>query len=438
MKRVMIAAPSSTTGKTTITCGILRALKNRGLDVSSFKCGPDYIDPMFHSEVVGVRSTNLDLFFQSEEQIRGFFVKNCAEISVMEGVMGYYDGIGGTTHRASSYELASVTKTPVILVVSPQGQSLSLVALIKGFLDYKQDSNIAGVILNKCSEAMHDMLKPAIEGEGIKVFGFLPKMQEISLESRHLGLVTVGEISGIERKLDILAEKMEQTVDIDEIIALASGAPKIEGKIEQLQKVEEHKVVAVAMDEAFCFYYQENFDVLRELGCEIKFFSPLHDKELPEKTSCLYIGGGYPELYAKKLSANHKMRQAMAEAIKDGMPIIAECGGFMYLTQDIAGEKMVGALNGSCSDTGKLSRFGYVDITAKCDGAFIKKGDKIKAHEFHYWDCTKNGEAFLAKKPITGKEWECMVSQGKILAGFAHLYFRSNTEVLRRFVKCGR
>ncbi len=437
MNRIMIAAPSSTTGKTTITCGLLRALKNRGINVTSFKCGPDYIDPMFHSKVVGVSGLNLDLFFQTEEQVKGYFIENCGEISVIEGVMGYYDGIGGNTDRASSYHLASVTKTPVILVVNPRGQSLSLVALIKGFMDFRQDSNICGVILNKCSKMMHDMLKPSIEGEGVKVLGYLPEIAEVALESRHLGLVTANEVADIENKLDVLAEHIENTVDVDEIIEIAAGACKVCGNRLKLEKVVENKVVAVATDEAFCFYYKDNLEVLRELGCEIKTFSPLEDEKLPANTSLIYIGGGYPELYAKKLSENMRMLEDIRRAVANNTPVIAECGGFMYLTQEIKGARTAGVLPGSCFDTKKLGRFGYIDITAKFDGRFVKNGDKIKAHEFHYWDCSSNGNAFLAKKPVTDREWECMVIQGNILAGFPHIYFRSNTDVIRRFVQCG-
>ncbi len=438
MKRIMLAAPSSTSGKTTITCGLLRAMKNRNLDVTSFKCGPDYIDPMFHSRVVGVQGTNLDLFFQTEDQVVGSFCKNCGDFSVIEGVMGYYDGIGGITHEASSYHVASVTKTPIIFVVSPKGQSLSLVALIKGFMDFRQDSNICGVILNKCSKAMHDMLKPAIEAEGIQVLGYLGEIPEITLKSRHLGLVTAGEVQDMECKLDILAQELERSVNIDAILEIASSAPQIFGDTPKADRVQGDRIVAVAMDEAFCFYYKDNLELLEEVGCEIKTFSPIHDTKLPENTSCIYIGGGYPELYASKLSKNHKMKSALIEAIANKVPVIAECGGFMYLSANIAGEEMVGVLNGSCMDTKKLSRFGYIDIEAKADGLFVQKGDRIKAHEFHYWDSTCNGDSFSAKKPVTGRKWECMVNDGSVLAGFPHLYFRSNISLIRRFVQCGK
>ncbi len=437
MDRVMIAAPSSGTGKTTIVCGLLKALLNRNMDVASFKCGPDYIDPMFHRKVIGVESYNLDLFLQTEEQTKGFFVNNCKEISVVEGVMGYYDGVGATA-QASSYEVAAATNTPVVLVVRPKGQSLSVAALIKGFLEYKEDSNIAGIIMNGCSENLYKLLKPAVEALNLRVYGYLPTINEIEFKSRHLGLITADEIYDYEQKIEVLAKKTEQTIDVDGLIELAKSAPKIEGEIQPLEKVVHGKVVAVAKDSAFCFYYEDNLNVLKELGCEIKTFSPLKDKELPKGTSCIYIGGGYPELYLKELSQNTEMKDAINSAIGGGTPTIAECGGFMYLCEEIDGQKMVGALLGSCFNTNKLSRFGYVELTAQEEGAFFSKGEKIRAHEFHYWDCTLNGQAFTAKKPVTGKEWKCARNEGNLLAGFAHIYFRSNPDILRRFVLCGK
>ncbi len=438
MNRVMIAAPSSATGKTTLTCGLLQALKNRKLELSSFKCGPDYIDPMFHSKVIGIPSMNLDLFFQTEEEAVGFFCQNQTELSVIEGVMGYYDGIAGTTDRASSYHLAAATKTPVILVVSPKGQSLSVVALIRGFMDFRKDSNICGVILNKCSRGLYELLKPVIEEQCVPVLGYLPELAEISLESRHLGLVTADEVEDIEQKLAFLAQTLEETVDIEAILQMAASAPKLCGKVALPSKIGKGKVVAVAKDEAFCFYYKDNLDLLRELGCEVRTFSPLKDENLPENTSCIYIGGGYPELYTKQLASNTSMLECVREAAQNGVPILAECGGFMYLLEDITGEKMVGALRGSSMQIGRLVRFGYVELQAQEDSAFIKKGEHIKGHEFHHWDSTNNGALCIAKKPISERNWPCMRSEGKILAGFPHLFFRNNEKIVRRFVECGK
>ncbi len=436
MKRVMIAAPSSGSGKTTLTCGLLRVFQNRKIEVGSFKCGPDYIDPMFHKEVLCVPSANLDLFLQTPEQALGLFLKNSRELSVLEGVMGYYDGIG-STDCASSHHLATLTKTPVLLVVSPKGQSLSVAALIKGFLEFRRDSMICGVILNPCSKPLHDLLKPAIEALGVPVLGFVPKMDEIALESRHLGLVTAGEVQNMEEKLSLLAKTLEETVDIDAILELAAKAPPLFGTHHPEQPLAEKRVVAVAMDKAFCFYYQDNLDVLREMGCDIVFFSPLKDKALPKHTNCLYMGGGYPELYAKELSENNEMLKALQVAAQNGVPMLAECGGFMYLMQDIAGEKMVGALKGSSHNKGRLTRFGYVAVSPNEDTPFLKKGEQVKAHEFHHWDSDQNGMACTATKPISGRTWACMRSEGAILAGFPHLYFRSCPQMIRRFLTCG-
>ncbi len=438
MRRVMIAAPGSATGKTTFTCGLLQVLKNRKLDVSAFKCGPDYIDPMFHSKVMGVPSMNLDLFFQSEEQAVGFFCKHHRDVSVIEAVMGYYDGLGGTTDIASSYHLASLTKTPVILLLSPKGQSLSLLALLKGFLGFRKDSNIQGVVLNKCSKALHDLLKPLIEEQGVPVLGYVPEMEAVSLESRHLGLVTAAEVEDLEKKLETLARMVEKTVDIEGILKIAQKAPALSAKLRPVKPLATQKTVAVAMDKAFCFYYKDNLDMFYELGCDVQYFSPLHDDELPKNTSCIYLGGGYPELYAKKLMANTKMRRALKEAAQNGVPILAECGGFMYLLEDIAGEAVVGALRGSAHQEGKLVRFGYVELEAQSDGPFLKRGECIRGHEFHHWDSTNNGTFCKATKPISGRSWACIHSEGMVMAGFPHLYFRSCESMLRRFVECGK
>ncbi len=437
MSRVMIAAPGSATGKTTFTCGLLQVLKNRQLDISAFKCGPDYIDPMFHSKVIGVPSMNLDLFFQTEEQVAGFFCKHHRDISVIEGVMGYYDGLCGTTDIASSYHLALVTKTPVILLLSPKGQSLSLLALLKGFLDFRKDSNIQGVVLNRCSKSMHDLLKPLIEEQCVPVLGYVPEMEEIGLESRHLGLVTAAEVKDLEQKLETLAQAMEKTVDIEGILKIAQNAPLLFAKQKQTKSFSKTKTVAVAMDEAFCFYYKDNLDLLCELGCKVQYFSPLKDDNLPQNTSCIYLGGGYPELYAKELMANIKMRKALKDAAEKGVPILAECGGFMYLLEDIAGEAMVAALKGSSYKVGKLVRFGYVELEAQEDGPFLKRGERIRGHEFHHWDSTENGATCTATKPISGRNWPCMRTEGMTMAGFPHLYFRSCETMLRRFVECG-
>ena len=444
--RLMIAGVKSGSGKTTLTCALLKSLKNRNLNLTSFKCGPDYIDPMFHSEVIGINSRNLDLFFNEEETIKSLFCKNAenSDIALIEGVMGFYDGISAESTAASSYDLARVLETPVVLVLDCEGMYLSIVPAIKGYIDYKKDSNIKGVILNNVSQMIYGEMKEVIEIElNIKVLGHLPNMKEISFESRHLGLITAKEVEELESKLEVMAEKVSETVDLDSLIALANEAPDIEHKSIHIKKIYDNINIAVAMDKAFCFYYADNLDLLREMGANIIPFSPINDEKLPENIDGLIIGGGYPEVYAKKLSHNKSMRNDIYEAITlKGLPTIAECGGFMYLNEtleDIEGTefKMVGAIKGKSYKTNKLGRFGYISLTAQEDTLICKKGMSIKGHEFHYWDSTCNGQSFKAQKPMRKKNWLCINSINNLFAGYPHLHYYSNIDFASNFIhKC--
>lgn len=451
--RFMLAACASGSGKTMITCGILRALKRRGFEVSSFKCGPDYIDPMFHSRMLHTSSRNLDTFFTGREMTRYLFARGAekTDISVMEGVMGYYDGMGLTSTAASSSDLAEVTETPVLLIVNVRGMSLSAAALIKGFLTYKTPSRIRGVILNQASGMVYKELAGQIEKElHIPVFGYVPKVPELTLESRHLGLVMPDEVDGLNEKLDLLAEKLEETLDIDGILELAASAPEICGKApEYLERVlksagkirEACPVIAVARDEAFCFFYEDNLRLLEELGAEIKYFSPIYDKTLPKHTAGILLYGGYPELKAKELSENAAMREEIRKALSGGIPCLAECGGFMYLhefVEDMEGKAypMAGIIPGRAYHTGKLGRFGYIGLEAREKGV-LGEGKALKGHEFHYFDSTSCGESFLAKKPNRNRSWTCIHGRENAAMGFPHLYYYSNPAFAAEFLeKC--
>ena len=414
--RFMLAAPSSGSGKTMITCGILQILKNRGYRVSSFKCGPDYIDPMFHTKVLGTISRNLDTFFTGEEMTRFLFAKTAqqTDLSVIEGVMGYYDGLGGIRTKASSYDLARVTDTPVILIVNAKGMSLSILAQIKGFLDYQKDSKIKGVILNQTSEMTCRMLTPKIESElGICVFGYVPKIADWHLESRHLGLVLPDEISDLREQMQRLADILEKTLDIESILQMAEGAKEMEDdmpkSLKQLfadphvQKIRTQRPqIAVAKDEAFCFLYEDNLKLLEELGAEITFFSPLHNAKVPENADGLLLPGGYPELFAAGLSENSEMLASIRSCEKKAIPILAECGGFMYLhqeMQDMEGKTypMAGVINAVAYRTEKLGRFGYITLDLNEEQAEARniwqQGFPVRAHEFHYFDSTDPGSA---------------------------------------------
>lgn len=346
--------------------------------------------------------------------------------------MGFYDGAGLTTWKTSAYELALVTKTPVVLVVNARGAALSALAVIEGFLRFRPESGIRGVILNQCTAMTYASLSAAIEERfGIRCFGFLPRLDECVLESRHLGLVTAGEIRDLREKMQTLAAQAEKTLDINALLALAHEAEPLDYTPAVLPKKEKIRL-AVARDNAFCFYYEDSLDAVREMGGELVPFSPIADGALPENIDGLYLGGGYPELYAKELGENASMRASVRAALERGVPCIAECGGFMYLTEAIGDEPMAGFLPGTCFDTGKLTRFGYVTLRAKKDNLLCRAGGEIAAHEFHHWDCTCPGDAFAAEKP-TGRRWECAVASDTLYAGYPHFHFYSNLEFLYSF-----
>ena len=445
--KILIAGVGSGSGKTTITYAVLTELVRRGNKVVSFKCGPDYIDPMFHRKAIGSLSYNLDSFFLGETSLRCFFDEKSADgdYSVAEGVMGYYDGAGYTT-SGSTYEIATIIDAPVILVVNGRGMGNSILAMIKGFCSYVPKSMIKGIILNQVSQGTYEKLKPLIERENLVVCGFAPRLnEELTIKSRHLGLYTPESVDNIKEKLSELSKVICKTVDVDKIIELSERADNISdnnyapgNKNETVKKVN----LAVARDEAFSFIYQENLELLEKNGCIISYFSPIHDSMLPQNIDGMLIMGGYPELYAKDLSGNISMRDDIKKCIEDGMPVLAECGGYMYLKEYIEDSsknmyQMVGVLKGSCTKKDRLVRFGYVTLTAKSDNLLLKKGESIKGHEFHYWDCEENGDAFVAHPAGERPAYDCIVAKDNLMAGFAHMYYLSNPEAVKNFVaKC--
>lgn len=442
--RLLFAAPKSGSGKTMVVCGMIAAIKARGKKVAAFKCGPDYIDPMFHRKVLGVESGNLDTYFTDEETTRYIFKKETydADIAILEGVMGYYDGLGGQSPEGSTYEIGKVTKTPVVLIVDGKGASVSLAAVIKGMIEYREDSNIQGILLNQVSSGYYDRIREVIENEcKVKVLGYLPQLKNLEVPSRHLGLVSPEEITAFGEWAEQVACELEKTVDMEGLFQIAESAEKIEENEKKYQTpVLKQKVkLAVARDEAFSFYYSENIEILEEMGVELIYFSPLYDKELPKEIDGLVLWGGYPENYARELEENESMRRDIFASCKNGLPCIAECGGFLYLQQELEGAdgkkyQMAGVLKGEGYRTRKLSRFGYMEAVCERNG-MVEKGERIKGHEFHYWDCTDNGETFLAKKPFGKNSYHCMINTPNLLAGFPHLYYYSNLSVIRCFLE---
>lgn len=492
MLKLMITAAASNSGKTAVTCGLLSLLKRKNYDPCAFKCGPDYIDPMFHRSVLGISSSNLDVFLAGEDGVKNVFARNSKGhlAAVCEGVMGYYDGVrAGATQPgidsgepqlsghsagdyASAYHVASLLDLPAVLVVRPKGAALTLAAVIKGVASFRADSRICGVIFNDCSEMYYKTYGPAIEeASGVPVLGYVPHMEEANFESRHLGLMTAEEITDLAERIDRIGQTMEKTIDLDRLLALAGtdagSAADADGSVAETAWAAEGAAVvakpvlrdtpdtadakaagapavriAVARDEAFNFIYAETLTALEDAGAEIVFFSPVHDAGLPVNINGLYLPGGYPELYGRQLSENAAMREQIRAAVTAGLPTIAECGGFLYLSselEDADGNSwpMVGVLPGSARNAGKLVRFGYGTIRAARDTMLLREGDEAPVHEFHYWDTTENGSDMTLTKLSNGKQWDFGYASETLYAGFPHLYLGGG-QLAKRFVEACR
>ena len=488
MPRAVIAAAASHSGKTLITCALLQALKSRGEDPAAFKCGPDFIDPMFHKVVTGNDSRNLDLIFSGGDDIRRMIAGCGGTCAVIEGVMGIYDGAALNSIRGSSYETAQESASPVILIADAAKKGRTLLAEIKGILGEDTEGCIRGLILNRISAAFYAQLKDVLEKELEKagfqtaVLGYMPPVPDLRLDSRHLGLVLPDEIDGIRAQIERAAGILEKTVHLDrlwEVMHAAADSPgdlvsgrqrgdsmsgrqgaqnhvyetaaDITGNRQQAEQdqesrpdlsgSEEEPVLGVACDSAFRFYYRENLDLFERKGVKVQFFSPLRDERIPEHVSGLLFGGGYPEYHLEELSGNRSMLQSVREAIEKGIPSLAECGGFMYLHDSIADlsgrrYRMVGAVEGECRYTGHLVRFGYLELAGTMmQDEYYRSFTGMKGHEFHYYESTSGGSSFTAKKPFRDQHWNCMVTQKNGLWGFPHLYYASCPDAIDRFIR---
>lgn len=426
LPRIVIGGTGSGCGKTTVVCAILKALKDRGLTVAAAKCGPDYIDPMFHKSALKVPSKNIDLFFSDDNTAKALFAEHAqgSDICVIEGVMGYYDGLSFDDDKVSTYSVADVLSAPSVIVLNARGMALTASALIQGMINFRDNSRIRAVILNNISPMSFEPLKNAIEDKtGIEVLGFMPKDSSFNINSRHLGLVTPDESTA--EVLEKMSEAASKYIDLNRLMEIASEAGELEFERLSVKGGGKFKI-AVALDEAFCFYYSDNLELLRNMGAETEFFSPIYDKTVPDADGMI-IGGGYPELYAEKLSENTSMLNDIRIKIENGMPCLAECGGFMYLSSAIDNFKMTGIFKGNAYDTGKLSRFGYIEL--KSEREYI---NGIKGHEFHHWDMDDNGSECIAVKP-SGRSWNCMSFYKNTIAGYPHLYYWSKPEFAQRF-----
>jgi cobyrinic acid a,c-diamide synthase len=433
MAAIVIAGASSDTGKTTLTLGILRALRNRGLAIQPFKNGPDYIDPMFHQVAAGVPSYNLDLFLLGEEKLKVLFAKHSEgdTLGIVEGSMGLYDGLGTEKDCYSTAHLSKVIDTPVILVINGSGMSASAAAMVLGFKLYDPAVKIAGVILNQLgSESHYALIKEAIERDtGIPCLGWMPKMSQLVLKSRHLGLVPVDELPELDAELDTLAEQVEKTLNLDQLIALAkiSRPPSVEKSNTAQDHIFLNKRIGLFKDKAFNFYYEDNLEFLMALGAELVPISPLEDQALPD-CDMLYIGGGYPEVFKEALSANQTFVISLKNALESGLPAYAECGGMMYLTKAIDGVSMVGFFEDETFMTTKLQRFGYVELQ-------IGEALQEKAHEFHFSDVTQNEDLeylFKVSKPQNKtKAWKCGRKKMSTIGSYPHIHFYGNLELVK-------
>ena len=429
--RILLAGTGSGCGKTTASLLVMAALRRRGLRVAPYKVGPDYIDPGFHQAVCGRPSHNLDTWLMAESTLHRL-LHHDADIAVIEGVMGYYDGLDAHSLQCSTWETARVTRSPVLLVVDASGGAASVAATVRGFQTLRQDSGIAGVLVNRASGERHyQLVREAVEYyTGLPCVGYLTKQQAIELPSRHLGLVPAVETPHLLARVEAAVIEAEKTLDLERVLALAAQAPALPDAAPVPQPDLHSYRLGVARDAAFHFYYQDNLDALRRAGMELCFFSPLKDAKLPQNLNGLYIGGGFPEVFARDLAANSSLRSEIFQHLANGLPCYAECGGLMYLGQAIEDQPMVGFLPLTSRMTPRLQRFGYVTVTDRM-GLFFP------AHEFHHAVAEPSNGAQLVytvrKAAQTQVEWQCGYERKHTLAAFAHVHFGDRPDLIRRF-----
>lgn len=439
MPRFILAGTGSGSGKTLLTCALLLAFKKKNYKPASFKCGPDYLDPLFHTQVLGIASSNLDLFLCGEKAVKYLMAENfkANDLAIIEGVMGLYDGLGGGDEYSTNH-LARSTKTPTVLVVNTRGMALSLGAILYGFKNFRPNT-IKGVIFNQCSEKTYPMYKEIVEKElGLRVFGFLPTMPEAKIASRKLGLEMPTKFCELKNNLDKVADQALKSIDMESLGELARSAITLECSNIKFNKIAKLKI-AVAQDSIFCFHYQDNFKLLEKMGAELEFFSPAQDSSLPKGACGLILGGGYIEDNAQSLAKNTPMMQAIKEVHAKGLPIIAEGGAYIYLCKsykNLLGEEfpMLGLVETKSYESPSLKRFGYSTLKAQGDSFLCSKGAEIRVHEFHYSDSEDNGAFFKACK-ANGDSWLSTHVQGNLLAGFPYFHLWGSPFIAEAFIK---
>lgn len=444
-RRLVIAGTGSGVGKTTVTIGLMSALMKKGYTVQGFKCGPDYIDPTYHTAVTSRVSRNLDSWMLNQEMVKEIVVRGSkgADISIIEGVMGFFDGKNATNNDGSTAEISIITKSPVVLVVNCASMARSAAAIVKGFQAFLGETNIVGVIANRVgSEGHYKLVKTAIEQEcKIPVLGFLKRDSVIAIPERHLGLIPSVERGELDPFFATLGNLVLETIDVDQLYELAH-APLLKMKESQFSRRENHSVrIAVARDAAFNFYYQENLEMLQAYGAELVEFSPLRGDGLPPQVDGLYLGGGFPEEFAEELASQIEVKRSIQTAIEKGLPTLAECGGFMFLTDELQtteGRKyeMVGLIPGTVKMQSKLAALGYREVTGT-EGNFLFTGNlKAKGHEFHYSTFHPKTEIQYAyeTKGMRGTKHEGF-QKGNLIAGYTHFHFGSCPEMVENWMK---
>jgi cobyrinic acid a,c-diamide synthase len=442
---LVIAGTQSGVGKTTVTLALLAALRRRGLVVQPFKVGPDFIDPGHHSRAAGRVSRNLDGWMLSREANLALFRRQVckADVAVVEGVMGLFDGYDGASEAGSTAQMAKWLGLPVLLVVDARAMARSAAALVQGFAGFDPDLSLAGVVFNRIGSPTHlEYLQQALESvKGVRCFGGLPRDRELAIPERHLGLATAEDHPLAEAYLSCLADWLEHHLDLE---GLLQALPPLALAEEPTEMAAAATVrLGVARDRAFCFYYPENLELLAAAGAELIFFSPLNDRELPAELHGIYLGGGYPELAAERLAANAGLRDALKERAAGGLPIYAECGGLMYLAREIRdlesrAHAMAGVLPFTVRMLPRLKALGYREVTLTGPGLLGPAGTRARGHEFHYSEIVGESDNVPRLYRLTPRRGGAAMSEGycqnHVLASYVHLHFGSNPEVARHLV----
>ena len=447
-KAIIIAGTASGCGKTSVALGLMKALARKGLVVQGFKSGPDFIDPGLHRMASGLPSHNLDGWMLPAEEIRRIFRRNHegCDISVIEGAMGLFDGIGAVSEEGSAAQLAKILGLPVLLVANARGMARSAAAMVKGYAEFDPDLRVEAVLFNMTGSPAHgQILAQALEGQSVRVLGSLPRVPNLELPSRHLGLVTAEDLDRRDERLNALADWVESALDLD---ALLEALPEVSmpSLTDGGTKMPEIRI-GYARDRAFCFYYEENLRLLRQAGAELVPFSPLEDYNLPPALRGLYLGGGYPEVHAAQLSANTAMLGKIRDFCASGKPVYAECGGFMYLmkgitTRDGRQHPMAGVFDLSCAMQGRYQALGYREVEMAAQTAFGGPGERVRGHEFHYSRLEGQDPAATEAYRVFDRSGRTDAAggflKGACLGSYVHLHFGSNPAMAARFVEaCG-